>query len=170
MPPLEATGMDDGCPDYLHYISVMAELVASVTSTLQKLVIDYARRIRFNLNGSARNYQWTLQHRRLRQSEMILKSFLPCFSTNGEWKWKSLRSISLKGFLQKSDVEMSPTDTAEIKAMHMKIEDSLSTRGVALEWSDDSPRPAFLFLGHDTVISEQAMGQFIRLLEQSERA
>ena len=144
MPPLEATGMDDDCADYLHYISVMADLVASVSSTLQKLVIDYARRIRFNLNHSARNYQWTLQLLRLRQSEMILESFLPCFSTNGEWKWESLRSISLKGFLQKSEAEMSPADTAEIKAMQMKIEDSLSSRGVALEWSDDSPRPAVL--------------------------
>ena len=175
IPPLEENtlGEDGDCPDYECYVSVMAKLVASTETTLEALVIDYARQTRWKLSncGTARNMTQTIQNRRLRRSEMLLRSILPLLWSSDEWKWKwkSLRSVSLKGFLSSFQLRIPFKMSAEIEAMQSKIGDFLSNTGVLFEWSDDSPRPGFLFLGHDFGVSELTMEQFDRLVKQLEQ-
>jgi hypothetical protein len=172
IPPLETSGMDTDCIDHLHYIFLLAGLVASVVSSLKSLVIDYARDIQRNPStcGTGRNNERALHQHRSRLSQMMLNAFWPCFSTEREWKWESLQSVSLRGFLQGNETAAALEQTTAIKALQMKIEDSLSSRGVALEWSNDSQRPAVLFMGYDFAISEEAMSQFVRLSRQPQLA
>ena len=174
IPPLEEARMGDDCPEYVSYIAVMAELVEAAAPNLKKLIIDYARGKRgANVSAHTQPGIVTLQHNRLRRSEVILKSFLSPFWSNDEWKWKSLRSVSLKGFLQSTQLgppSREGEDQRKIQSIHNKIEDCLSTKGIILEWSDDSPRPAFLFLGHDHGVSDEAMERFNQIVEQVEQS
>jgi hypothetical protein len=173
IPPFEEARMGEDCPEYESYISVMAELVESVAQHLEKLVIDYSRRKRMGTanssNSSGRSYVLTIQRHRLRHSETILKSLCSSLWSNDGWKWKALRSVCLKGFLQAAEIEI-PYEGVEIQGIRSKIDDALSSKGVVLEWSDDSPRPGFLFLGHDHGVSETAIEQFDRSVEQLEQA
>lgn len=169
IPPLE-DARDPTCPDHERYISVMADLIVSVSPTLETLIIDYARRQRAGkASPFIPAYEIGLQNLRLSYSEKLLKAMLHSFRLNDQWKWELLRIVSFKGFLQSAAVN-GPFDEGEVQVIRSKIEDLLSTSKLSLEWSNDSPCPAFLFLGHDHGISEFAMEQFSRKFQQIEQA
>jgi hypothetical protein len=160
IPPFEDTetysAMAD-CPDHTTYISVMAELIESVSPSLERLNIEYAR----ELGPHGRMFYGFLSQR-MRASELMLRSFFSSLSTD-EWKWKSLQHVSLKGFLQSKELVLDPPERsgwsrgvylgpsnlqrmASIRTIQARIE-ALCSKGVLLEWSDDSPRPAFNYMG-----------------------
>lgn len=155
IPPLEDARLGD-CSEHMTYISVMAELIESVLPSLEKLTIGFARGTMIHYRGY---YQGLPQ--RLRTSELMLISFFPSLSID-EWKCESLRKVSLEGFLQYKEHVGDPSEMqtgsrkvcllnlqhmANIRTIQVKIQVSLSRQGGILEWSDDSPRPAFLYMG-----------------------
>jgi hypothetical protein len=160
IPPFEDTktySAMGGCPDHTTYISVMAELIESVSPNLERLTIDYAR----ELESHGRMFDGFLSQR-LCTSELMLRSFFSSLSTN-EWKWRFLRRVSLKGFLQDKELVRGPPERSgwsrgvylgpsnmqlmtKIRNIQASIE-ALSSNRFTLEWSDDSPRPAFNYMG-----------------------
>jgi hypothetical protein len=163
IPPFEDTktytAMGD-CPDHMTYISVMAELIESVSPSLEKLSIEYAREI-----GSYGRIFPEFLSQRMRTAELMLCSLLNILGTVEE-KWKSLQHFSLKGFLQgKELVHGSPSKegrrrrghppivtnaqrVVNIRALRARIEASLGSKGFILEWLDNSPRPALNYMGY----------------------
>ncbi|KAH8590602.1 hypothetical protein B0O99DRAFT_301725 [Bisporella sp. PMI_857] len=166
IPPLEASDMDHISPDQEQYISVMADLVASIAPNLQTLAIHFLRRIRWNLSGSARNHDLSVQLFRASISKPILETFCSLFSRAGEWPL--LQSVSFTGFLEKNETQEAHEHLEKILAVRAEMECSLASRGVTLEWLDESTIPGVLFLGYDSSISEESLSQFVKAYQRIE--
>ncbi len=66
---------------------------------------------------------------------------------------------------------MPPTDEVMVKAPQMKFQNLLTSRGAIFEWSDNSPRQAFLYLGRDLIFTPlEQVEQIARLLAESDQA
>lgn len=144
IPPLH----EEDCLEHMHFISVMATLVASVTPTILELDLDYAQSLRYL--GTIGNHQfpraWNIERVRLRQSMTILETFSHCFLT---CNWESLQKISLSGFIQTCQIPYPSMDVTRHRTLQASFKNHFVARDVEFDWSDDSPRPARLFLGHD---------------------
>lgn len=173
IPPFEEARQNDDCPEYERYISVMAHLLISVAATLRELIVDYARQRRFgNFGHSGAGYAVISlgPAARFRRCEKILNSIMSTLLSS-ELEWESLCSVSLKSFGQQNDLaERLPTPGETIQALRSQIGNYMSSRKVLFQWSDDSPRPAFLYLGHDFGVSDTELEQFNRAIEKQEHA
>lgn len=140
IPPLEAIERSDICPDYHRYICVMAELIASVRPTLKTLIVEYACKRNWGYEPRLRD--------RLQYSELMLSSLVSLFDSSGSWMWKSLQSVSLKGFHEGAGIGKETSVSANVGKFRDVIDDTLNSRGVHFEWADESVRAAALFLGY----------------------
>jgi len=166
IPPLEdasnGSSLSDSpvCPDYTTYISVMEELIDSVSPSLEQLSIEYARAA--EPHGGLTSGTLSL---RMGNAEPILNSFFSRFGID-DCKWKPLKSVSLRGFLERKDLVRDPPERANryfrgrwlgpsnlermrnMRAVQARIEAFVSSKGGSLEWVDGSPRPVFNYMGY----------------------
>lgn len=167
IPPFEEINADQNPPEFENYISTMVELIDSVNPTLKSLVIDYARRRRYGCANPLELYFTALDRRRPGHSGAISRSMFSLFSEPEDSKWGSLLNVSLKGFLQSFQFETShATSIHDIKG---RLEEYLTDRNIEFQWSDHSPQPAFLFLGHDYVVSDVTIERFDQLVEEVQK-
>lgn len=159
IPPLEDS-MEGECPDHKAYISTMTSLLESVSPTLEKLDIEYAR-------GEALDSRFFRHYfsQRIHTAESMLGSFFASLGTEKR-KWKNLEQLSLKGFLHEKQLVRDPPEMSNryyrglwhgppdlqymrsIRAIQDRIEVFLNGKGCCFEWLDEAPRPALLYMGY----------------------
>jgi hypothetical protein len=170
IPPLELdirdyrNSMD---PGYWKYIRIISDLITSVCSTLERLVLDFARDIKYSASGGCgtfRGHMLTCQARRLYISHEILSCLLAVFLDDEKWKWSKLRNVCLRGFLDHTRGEYKDGNTIAILQLRNQVDISLAFRGIEFQWLDDSPRPATLFKGYDYAIEKVSKSEFNQLL------
>ena len=80
----------------------------------------------------------------------------------------SVRSFTFRGFPQGAEMETASFNKGDVGNIQNKIENALISREILFEWEDNSPRPAFLFLGHDLEAPKAAFKQLERLVKESD--